>query len=178
MVPPWANGLSVSSPSSPKVRRGLGLVAAQSSWGRGRQQVCGTKDSPGPPSLPPWCCEPQCSVLARGSYHSLRGFDGVSGTWVEPAGLAPSPTYTGWRTWLPACHSRSTVPTMGNSTWLPTSHRALACAHWCPSYGQPMVSVHSTLTQCPLPPWHQYVCICAKVMGPLPSCSFSTSMQV
>lgn len=87
--------------------------------------------------------------LPLGVIPAVGDFDRVSGTLVEPAGYDPSPT--GWRTWLPAFPSQSTVPNTGNSTWLPTSHRALPCVHWSPSYGQPMVSARFTPAQS-LPP--------------------------
>lgn len=45
---------------------------------------------------------------------------------------------------------------MGNSTWLPTSHRASPCIRWSPSSGQPMVSAcHSCLLPTPSHPPHQ-----------------------
>lgn len=153
------NSLSVSSPSSPKVSRGLSSPAAQSSGARGRKQVCVVSGlapsqltpSPLPSSSPPY---PPMTLgtpcLPLGVIPVVGDFDGVSGALVEPAGYDPSPT--GWRTWLPACLSQSTVPNTGNSTWLPTSHRALPCVHWSPSYGQPMVSAHSTPAQS-LPPF-------------------------
>lgn len=76
-----------------------------------------------------------------------------------PGMTAPPPT--GWRTWLPACPSQSTVPYMGNSTWLPTSHRAPSRTHCSPSCVQPMVSAPSApFRPCPLLFTSVPVCLC------------------
>lgn len=112
--------------------------------------VYGTKDWPSLRSSVPPPVTLGTLCLPLGVTPVVEGSDGVSGAWVEPAGHDSSPT--GWRTWLPACPSQSTVPNMGNSTWLPTSHRALPCVHWSPSCGQPMVSVPCTpASPCPIP---------------------------
>ena len=98
----------------------------------------------GPGTLSALCLPREVTLASRAWTGSL-----VPG--LSLLGVTPPPTHTGWRAWLPACHSQSTVPAMGSSTWPPTSLGALSCVHWSPSCGRPMVSVHSIPAQS-LPP--------------------------
>lgn len=91
----------VSSPSSPKVRRGVRPPAAQSSGGRGHLQVRIVPKGKGLPYLPSLCPAPcphfpssfaphPVTLLSLGVTPVVVDFEGILGVWVEPAGHVPA----------------------------------------------------------------------------------------